>query len=171
MKQIIFLLAFFTSHKIQKRMRQVWHMVADIDNPYMPMTSVLVEVKVIPWFHEMALRRCPVVLDETLCDIEGYCSLPTYRPGWGVLIRFHILRQESRWRPKVGETKEWRLEIEADKFAWDGGWVMNWARWIGNGELWTVNCARGWLQGLQTTPMRRLATYSLWSPIALLHPT
>lgn len=32
-------------------------MVANIDNPYMPMSSVLVEVQVIPWFREdMALN-------------------------------------------------------------------------------------------------------------------
>ena len=145
----------WVGQKLRKRIGGCVHIEDILHNiakthTYMPMAAVLVEVKVMPWFRRgMILKQCPVVLNDKLTvPSQGICSLPTYRPGWGVLIRFHILRQESRWRPKVGETKEWRLETEADKLVWDDSWVVNWVRWIENGELRMVNWgrrARGWL--------------------------
>ena len=58
---------------------------------------------VIPRGH--GIKQCPVVLDGTLLTSRDIANCPRVGLNGGVCNTISHLRQESRWRPEVGETK------------------------------------------------------------------
>lgn len=144
-------------------------MVANIDNSYIhahDLGSGRGESDpMIPRRH--GIKRCPIVLDGTLCHFGGILFIAHVWTWMGVYaVRFQVFGKNKvdglkRVKPRV-TTEKLTLTIWLRLRLSNEPRTVDWGRWTVDSEL--DGRTRGWPQRqLQTIPMRRLATYSMVS--------